>query len=413
MNLPTDELGIAIQLYTDLVDVTNLVNRSCEGILPDEYNYSEVISLLASFEMLVSDDEASRKVEMSFPPRFFLTMPIFLKNASRREAVPEEFYIAELGYRYTQDVEGHVNMPDIVKNYIQVSSLFQLLKEVCDFPLKTGTTHQLVFVNGIRNLNITSSYAETDIHYLDKFESFKAEFVLSEIHADQKHAIIKNMLLEFYDGEKEVNLSSVIMSFNEIYQQIVNNYQVYMSEFSFKKVKSEVEQDKLKYLSQLNKVFSDIQNQILSVPVALVLVASQMGSSDGWEVKNFSVWLGSLVFTVFLLFLIKNQKNTLVAVKNEIDQQWKNIQNNHSTVYPHFKGVYTQLVSRFRHQSRLLNTVLLMSIVAFLGTTALLLSFFDAFKLIKDDVDLLWKIAGSSFALFVIMLIIIWVKKID
>ncbi|WP_311945184.1 hypothetical protein [Halomonas piscis] len=129
-----------------------------------------------------------------------------------------------------------------------------------------------------------------------------------------------------------------------------------MSEFSFENIKSQVERDKLEFTTRLNKVFSDIQNQLLAVPAALLLVGSQMEKADpiGWSLKNVVIWLGAVVFAVLMELLIRNQRNTLQAVKNEMDLQKIIFKDHHRAIYHKFQDVYVELGQRFRHQRNLL-----------------------------------------------------------
>ncbi|MDR7375473.1 hypothetical protein J2X19_000131 [Rhodoferax ferrireducens] len=42
---------------------------------------------------------------------------------------------------------------------------------------------------------------------------------------------------------------------------------------------------------KLNKTLSEIQNQLLAMPVALVLVGGQMAPDTGLSIKNLVIWL--------------------------------------------------------------------------------------------------------------------------
>src|SRR5690606_22892972 len=109
----------------------------------------------------------------------------------------------------------------------------------------------------------------------------------------------------------------------------------------FQKVKAEVEREKLEFTTRLNKIFSDIQNQLLAIPAAMILVGGQMKQVNAFSLSNILIWLGSLVFSILMLLLIRNQRNTLAAIKNEIDHQWELIGGSHQAVSGLFEKSYT------------------------------------------------------------------------
>ena len=46
--------------------------------------------------------------------------------------------------------------------------------------------------------------------------------------------------------------------------------------FSYEKFRDEIESARVEYAGKIHKVFSDIQNQLLGIPVATIIVATQM-----------------------------------------------------------------------------------------------------------------------------------------
>lgn len=370
MPLPSDPLGLAIKVYNILEEASDLGGRSCKGAIPEDQDYDDYISSLNRCGLLTYKKPADRIVEFDYPQGFFLTISHLLKG-SRHEERPEEFYVANIDFRYSDQSR---NVPNILKNYVAATELFQMFKVICDLPVKVGSSHQLVF-SGDNRLKISSKYCEEDLIALPDLNEFEANFITSTMHTVQKKIIIKTALMDMYKGKQEISFSSVIRRFSDLVGLVSHSYELYVSEFSFKKVKTEIEQDKLKYIAQINKVFSDIQNQILTMPAAVFLVGSQMKPSSSWAGANIVIWLASVIFTVFLLFLIRNQRHTLLAIKFEIDQQWNGIEDKYHLAFNRFKGVYAQLNRRFDHQKLLLTTVEMLTYTALAVSTALLLYF--------------------------------------
>ncbi|MCZ5662332.1 hypothetical protein O5623_28590 [Escherichia coli] len=57
---------------------------------------------------------------------------------------------------------------------------------------------------------------------------------------------------------------------------IKKGYKVFVSGFSYEKILDQLRVAKIEEMGKIHKVFSDIQNQILGIPVATIIVATQM-----------------------------------------------------------------------------------------------------------------------------------------
>ncbi|UPG96588.1 hypothetical protein [Luteibacter aegosomatissinici] len=132
---------------------------------------------------------------------------------------------------------------------------------------------------------------------------------------------------------------------------------LYVSEFSFAKFKEDVEKDKIEFIAKLNKVFADIQSQLLAIPAALILIGSQMEYLGRWGTKNLLIVLGAFAFALLMDLLIRNQHHTLTALGSEIRREWGLIEGRHAAVASEFQSSYETLARRERHQKLLLGTV--------------------------------------------------------
>ena len=102
--------------------------------------------------------------------------------------------------------------------------------------------------------------------------------------------------------------------------------------------------------SVLNRgVFADIQNQLLGIPVATIIVATQMKDVKalGYEFwVNTSVLVGCWVFSVLMIFLLHNQSHTLAVLRDEIDRQKRQLKKEYSAVADLFADTFRYLSKR-------------------------------------------------------------------
>lgn len=353
MTLPNDPLELAILLHRE-VGEQQINGRLVEGTLPVGYDFEDVLARLDASDLRgPASDPATRRFEFSLPAHFYLTVDELLRAPARRIQPPERFYVAELGYVFSA---GSADLPPVLQAYLDATHLFGLLRHAADHASVQGSEVRLFFLQA-QKLEITPAYTQADLTQLPQLVAFERDFVQSEIHRQQKVTILRTVLFELFKGQSQVTFGAVLAHFADLAQQFHDSYQLYVTEFSFQKIKAAVEREKLDFIAKLNKVFSDIQNQLLAIPVALILVAGQMESQAGWAAKNLLIWAGALVFSLLMDLLIRNQRNTLEAIHQEIGQQQQLIQEQHRSVAGQFISSFTQLQNRYTHQCRLLSTL--------------------------------------------------------
>jgi hypothetical protein len=376
MTFPTDPLELTVFLYKKLNDAHVEGSRDIEGTVPSNLSYSEVMHQLELRELLISEDPGARRVEFSAPVNFFRSLDLLLEAPSRRISALDCFYLQDLDYyhRGSKDLLDSCSeaVPESVRHYFLAVELFQALRKIADHEHSLGESVVLVFLHS-RKLEITAEYDASDLTTLNGFQEFRDEFFESTTHAQQKASIVKNVLIEAFQGYARVRLADVLGRFETIASNAFSGYELYVSEFSFQKIKSQIEQEKFELTAKLNKVFSDIQNQLLAIPAALVLVGGQMERTGNWSVKNLFIWLGAVVFSKLMDLLISNQRHTLDAIKREIDQQWELIEGRHRGVASRFKESYEDLRKRYKHQVNLLRTVSAVVATALVLSTAMLI----------------------------------------
>lgn len=323
-------------------------------MLAESQNFSSVSQQLESFGLLVDEDPTSRRIEFRTPPGFFLSIGNLLSIPSRRTRIPDRFYVANLDYLYPP--EQGVNVPPVIANYFAAARLFALLSEVADHKPEFAGDSSLVLL-GKGKLEVTSEYGEADLVALPDLDRFASEFISSQSHSKQKETIVRNAVLELFPDERKVRFGDLLGHFERFVLKVVASYELYVAEFSFDRVKAEVEKEKLEFTTKLNKVFADIQNQLLAVPAALILIGGQLDRVGTWTAKNTLIWTSALIFAILMDLLIRNQRNTLAAIKGEIDQQQIQIAGKYKAVASRFADTYRQLDSRHAHQERLISTV--------------------------------------------------------
>ena len=371
--LPTEKLDLTILLWKSLQG-RQFGGGQVSGSLVLGIDFVAMRTALDRAELLISSSDTERSLECHVAPGFFTSLDELLSSPGKRISVPPKFYLADRDVLYTGDAAG---LPLEAQHYLAAAKLYGLLQKEADHQGGVGDAKTLIFLHH-EKIEITPHYAVADLHELPELGAFEADFISSDTHREQKRTILKTVLLELFTGRKKLPFAELLGRFDEFVDKVRASYQLYVAEFSFQKVKAEVEKEKLDAMVKLNKVFSDVQGQLLAVPVALVLVGGQMKDEGAWNVKNLLIWFGALVFSILMDLLIRNQRHTLKAVKNEIDQQRDQIKNKYRSIADRFKDIYDEIDGRHNHQNRLIWVVDGL-VAASLGiTTFLLLRFSGA-----------------------------------
>ncbi|WP_446809395.1 hypothetical protein ACH50O_19400 [Methylomonas sp. 2BW1-5-20] len=347
--LPNDPLELAILLFKNTQDRA-IDDGKLRGKLSEDLNFDTVKQALENKEFLLNANKATRTLEWHLPPSFFQSLEHLLDSPARRIKSPKRFYLADSDTLYTG------NETDLLPNarqYLAATRLFALLSKVADHHGGVGDSKTLVFLQQSK-IEITPQYSSTELTELKNLAAFESEFIASQAHQEQKKSIIKTVLFEQFSGANRLPFGTVLQRFDDFFEKVQASYDLYVAEFSFQKVKTEIEKEKLDAMIKLNKVFSDVQSQLLTVPVALVLVGGQLEDKGAWSNKNLLIWLGALVFAVLMDLLIRNQRHTLTAVKQEIDQQRQQLEKKYNSVANRFLGSYSEIDHRYIHQRRLI-----------------------------------------------------------
>lgn len=104
-------------------------------------------------------------------------------------------------------------------------------------------------------------------------------------------------------------------------------------------------------MTKIHKVISDVQNHILGIPIATVVVGTQMKKVVNSDISQFvintCILVGALIFTLLVSFVMSNQKDTLNVIKLEIDRKKDLIEKKYASVEeiikPDFKNLYKRI----------------------------------------------------------------------
>lgn len=178
---------------------------------------------------------------------------------------------------------------------------------------------------------------------------------LADGHTEHRHEICATAICEMLSGEhKDLRFAVLLRDIAEFQQRFNDGYKLFTSSFSFEKVRDQAESIRIEYLGKIHKTFSDIQGQLLGIPISTIVVATQFkdvealtGSArTGQMWINFAVIVGAFIFCIFLTLAALNQKHTLDVLEEEIERHKKALQIEDADIKHRLDKIFVRLTDR-------------------------------------------------------------------
>ncbi len=377
-----EKLDFVINLLTSLDNIRfEIESNSIFGNLSKRSNqsYEHIQKQLQFYDFDTTDnEEVSRLITVPLTgTNIYYDLDQYLKKDSRRldESPTKSFYIYDQSIKFTPG--ANCNNKEL-NNVFLIAELFANLKLISDLQGDAGNRSFIIFI-GKKNLKIYSDYCSEDLSRdFILVKNFIREYIQNDFHQEDRHLAVINGLHESYK-ENEISISTFLKGFETFFRMVKSNFQLYMDKFSFNDFKNQIEEDRREYTIKINKVFSDMQNQLLTLPIATVLAAGQMSivNSAGDFIKNILIMVGIIIFCVFVLMQITNQEVTLQALDEEIKLRKSAMESKEESDYrADFLNVYLSLDSRV---SKLDGNLSLVKHITIAATCLVLLVFIARF----------------------------------
>lgn len=259
----------------------------------------------------------------------------FLASAERRIEAPKNFYITSDGSSSASDTG-----PEAVIKYKAILKFVKILSEAALFT-DVRDAKMVFFVES--RIDIPIRFSERDFRTLDTNAINSLSSTLSsEIHREQRLTILGQVVASLVIGQtSHGRFVYLLQNVDEIANQLDDGYKLFASSFTYSKIRNEIEKNQSEYVTRVHKTFTDIQGQLLGLPVSAIIVATQIKStvSCGVEViSNLGILLGACLFVVLLGLSCLNQWQTLSAIRQEVKAQRSKLDSDFSE----FKDLFTR-----------------------------------------------------------------------
>ena len=279
----------------------------------------------------------------------FTTYNSLLSAPKNQCQEPAKYFILEAKFR-NDDAE----IPVFISNYRAILKFVDLLKQTAAY--FDSSTCQLVFLRK-DVIKLSPIFSAETVQNLkrDHLDNLIACFN-DDTHKDQKlDILIESIQAVCEDIDPQRMFAFLLDNIQRLHEKFLKGYRIYSSGFSYDKVMDQLRTAKVEEMGKIHKAFSDIQNHILGIPVASVIVATQFKEASVWSgpgITNTIILLGCMFAATLIWLALSNQMQSMKALNEEIEYKKKQVNKEYSFIKDDVDGVFRSIETRLETQKR-------------------------------------------------------------
>lgn len=249
-------------------------------------------------------------------------------------------YIIPNGNYYIEEIKCYSSdCNEFLNRYSSVIELINSIKKIAKHNYLDVDTDISIIFSEDKALLLPFIYKAKDIQQISQNN---IENVAKKFNQDdsKEKLIFINELIDFLFSENETNRFQFLLShIAEFSDRADNAYQYYIRNFSYNKLKTDLDNTALEYSKKIQSVINDSQTKLIAIPTAFVLVTASMNFDQILSSKNIGIIISLFVFAWLLELFIRNQKSALAFIKQNIDIYKQTFKQMNDTVENAFKIV--------------------------------------------------------------------------
>jgi|SRR5690554_6814188 len=290
-------------------DINILKNLSSDGCI-------ENLVLVDGKHITIENLKVGQTVEVKLYPyqlkdgAYYEDINELIKSSSQKYPT-KHFYVFQSKF----DSESSSKPNEIVAYYL-TTELISFLTSLSNYQ-KDG---ELVFFQA-KHLILDLKYNFEDIGDLKSVPKL-IDHISNSVDKEERQIIFLNELISSLNKvpEKSNRFTYLLRNFDDIFTNYKHSHTLYLEKYSIEKIKSKFNAEVLEYSKKIQSVINDAQSKLIAIPAAFLLIITQFDISNKNLQLNITLFLGSLVFSVLLELLIRNQFISLSFIKEDIER---------------------------------------------------------------------------------------------
>lgn len=311
------------KMLTQIVDILTKSNItiSDDSLSVDNYKIldeSSIISLENCIEQIydnkgniigLSDIQKKQNVRIVFSlyrlnqTGYYETSDVFVRK--NKIISPESYYIQNIGFQNSEHI--------FIKKYHALINFIQSIGDLAKYKEESPDITTCVIICEQKALILPIIYSGEDVVNIDlPIEEMNYATELFKKNNSEEKLLFINELMEFLSNVTEENrFVYLLQNFNEYYSKSIDSFQYYIRNFSYNKLKSELDNAILDYSKKIQSVINDAQSKLIAIPAAFVLAAANIEFDNILSIKNIAILISLYIFALLIGIFLNNQSSVL------------------------------------------------------------------------------------------------------
>lgn len=295
----------------------------CEGISVSDQTIIECIEFLQTSNAVENTNYKNElgevlNLELTLarlhPLGFYETCDVFiLKN---RYTEPDKiYYIHQLN-------SFSIDNPTFIINYRITINLIESIKFISKHTYNDTTFHTAIIVSEEQSLILPFSYNSYSCNITDYNVYDKLKEIITIFRGDisEKKLLFLNQFITFLKTvDENERFSYFIFNIVNYHEKSISSYQYYLRDFSYNKLKVELDSKALEFAQKIQTVINDSQTKLIAIPTVFVLVIATFDFDKILSSKNVGAIISLFIFSILLQLFLDNQRSALKFIKQNID----------------------------------------------------------------------------------------------
>lgn len=311
-----------------LAKIVNIINNSNAKLTVTTLFCEYIIDDLAFFEALMKDAiienittspvKLQDRVTLEFSILKLQALGVYTDLSSfikkYRYKIPQnDVYIFEL-QQYLRETEFYSQYKSVVELILEIENNAKYSYE------DAGTKNAIIFRED-KSLFISFIY-ESDL-LTNMNNSFLIDTCIQILRdnsfQDKKNIYLNELVDLCFKYPEEIRFTSLIKDFELYINNSNSTYSFYLRNFSYNKLKLELDSKAIEFNQKLQSVINDSQTKLIAIPTAFVLVLSSFNFDKINDPKNIISTAGLFIFSYLLQLFLNNQKSSINFISENIN----------------------------------------------------------------------------------------------
>jgi hypothetical protein len=204
--------------------------------------------------------------------------------------------------------------------------------------------------------------------------------------SEKKLLFINELIEEILSIAQTSKFSTILHDINGFTEKCTNAYQFYLRDFSYNKLKIELDSKALEFTQKIQSVINDSQTKLVAIPTAFVLVFAAFDFTELYTVKDVVSIISLFIFALIIQIFLNNQHSTLSFIKANIESYKSTFKQSNAEKYSEKFKIVDKELTKQRRRLSLVAVILWLIPIALLTIWGILL--YGQYKVITTELAL-------------------------